>query len=286
MPQPVLTIDAAPTLHIDLRPVGVVHSPVADLIEMPPEGLPATIEVFPEYASGLFRLESNTHITVVGWLDRARRDTLETVRPNGRGDPRRRGVFACRCQARPNPIGVTSTRLLRIEGHQLHVAPLDMIDGTPVLDIKPYSASFDCMFSARSSRDVSPTQDHPSQRDQRLMLREAVNFHGELCRGVALGVKMLSHMRMVFSAAQKDPEVVVLLGQDGCLCDALQGLCGATFGNGRLRLSGDHRSGFLFRGRELLFSPKAHYSAPPEDLLEMAVDQLFEVEETGGEDRP
>lgn len=98
-----MAIDAAPTLHIDLRPVGVVHSPVADLIEMPPEGLPATIEVFPEYAPGLFRLESNTHITVVGRLDRARRDTPETVRPNGRGDPRRRGSSPAAARPAPTP---------------------------------------------------------------------------------------------------------------------------------------------------------------------------------------
>lgn len=286
MRQHVLSIDTAPVLPIDLRPVGMVHSPVADFTGMPPEGLPASIEVFPEYTPGLYRLESNSHITVVSWLDRARRDTLEASRPNGQGAAHPRGVFACRCQARPNPIGVTSTRLLRIEGNLLLVDPLDMIDGTPVLDIKPYSAHFDCVFSARSSRDVSPVRDHPSERDQRLMLREAINFHGELCPGVALGVRMVSHIRMVFGTAQKDPEVVVLLGQDGCICDALQGLCGATFGNGRLRVVGGREFGFRYRGRELLFSPKRHPSTPPQALLQMDLDQLFETAEKAGGDSP
>src|SRR3972149_2221429 len=136
--------------------VGVVHSTVMRSEDMPRGGVPATLEVFPEFTDGLLGIESNTHIVVVGWLHKADRSELLIQRDDRDDGLSRRGVFACRSPARPNPIGVTTVKLLRREGNRLQVSSLDMIDGTPILDIKPHSAGFDGVFSARSARDLAP----------------------------------------------------------------------------------------------------------------------------------
>lgn len=129
-----------------VRPIGVVHSPFAT-----PDGTPVqpasagaeargTIEVFEEYAAGLIDLDGFDRLWVVSWLHRSGSVRLQ-VTPFL--DQEQRGLFATRAPARPNPIGISPVRLLRREGRFLHVAELDLIDGTPVLDLKPYAAAFD-----------------------------------------------------------------------------------------------------------------------------------------------
>jgi tRNA-Thr(GGU) m(6)t(6)A37 methyltransferase TsaA len=99
-----------------------------------------TIEVAPRYADGLRDLETSSHVIVLYWMDRAPRNlVLQT--PRHYGDTR--GVFALRSPARPNPIALSVAELVRIEGARLEVRGLDCLDGTPLLDLKPYFASTD-----------------------------------------------------------------------------------------------------------------------------------------------
>jgi tRNA-Thr(GGU) m(6)t(6)A37 methyltransferase TsaA len=100
------------------------------------------IVVEARYADGLLGLEPGADILVLCHLDRADRDLLQ-VHPRGDTNRPMRGVFATRSPARPNPISVTSARLLDIEGATLSVIGLDVLDGTPVLDIKSHSQYFD-----------------------------------------------------------------------------------------------------------------------------------------------
>jgi tRNA-Thr(GGU) m(6)t(6)A37 methyltransferase TsaA len=99
----------------------------------------------PRWVAGLQGLESVSHVVVLYWMDRARRD-LVLQAPHHY--PERRGTFALRSPVRPNPIAVSVARLIRIEGNTLSVVGLDCVDDTPLLDLKPYFASTDAVPDA------------------------------------------------------------------------------------------------------------------------------------------
>ena len=136
-------------------PIGRVVLSVGEGDEIPIDGVPASIEVFPEYEAGLAGIESNTHLLILGWFHKADRSSLTLSRHGGRG----RGVFGLRAPGRPNPIGLTSARVLGVEGRLVKLDRLDMIDGTPIVDIKRYSPGWDSIFSARTARDT----EHPGE---------------------------------------------------------------------------------------------------------------------------
>jgi len=104
-----------------------------------------TIELDPRWAQGLKGVETCTHIAVLYWMDQARRDLI-LQKPRHYGE--QRGTFALRSPARPNPIALSVARLIKIEGTTLTVVGLDCLDGTPLLDIKPYFASTDAVGDA------------------------------------------------------------------------------------------------------------------------------------------
>jgi tRNA-Thr(GGU) m(6)t(6)A37 methyltransferase TsaA len=103
------------------------------------------IELDPRYAEGLRGVETCTHLHILYWMDRARRD-LVVQAPRHYNEPR--GTFALRSPVRPNPIALSVVKLLRLEGLVLSVTGLDCLDGTPLLDIKPYFASTDAAVDA------------------------------------------------------------------------------------------------------------------------------------------
>ena len=123
-----------------MRPIGFVRSPYGDTSEIPKgcgarheaEGL---IEVLPEFEAGLQDIEGFSHLFIIWVFDRAGACELVGRPPT---DERTHGVFATRSPRRPNPIGLTVVRLVGREGRRLRVAGVDLLDGTPVLDIKPY----------------------------------------------------------------------------------------------------------------------------------------------------
>jgi tRNA-Thr(GGU) m(6)t(6)A37 methyltransferase TsaA len=104
-----------------------------------------TIEVEPRWADALKDLESASHLVVLYWMDKSRRDIVLQV-PRHYGV--QRGTFALRSPARPNPIAMSVVRLLRVDGPKLEVVGLDCLDGTPLLDLKPYFASTDSVPDA------------------------------------------------------------------------------------------------------------------------------------------
>ena len=104
-----------------------------------------TIELDPRWAAGLKGVESCSHLVVLYWMDRSRRDlVLQMPRSYGVG----RGTFALRSPARPNPIAMSVVRLVGVEGTKLKVIGLDCLDHTPLLDLKPYFASTDAATEA------------------------------------------------------------------------------------------------------------------------------------------
>ena len=126
-----------------MKPIGRVHSPHTDSEQVPrePEGVrdvEGILELLPEFEPGLQDIEGFSHLLVLWVFDRATDYDLLASPPN---DTRRHGVFATRSPRRPNPIGLTVVGLLRREGTRLFVQGIDMLDGTPILDIKPYLSS-------------------------------------------------------------------------------------------------------------------------------------------------
>jgi len=104
-----------------------------------------TVELDPRFADGLKDVETCTHLVLLYWMDRAPRNLVLQV-PGHYGT--RHGTFALRSPARPNPIAMSVVKLLGIDGNRLRVIGLDCLDNTPLLDIKPYFASTDCVPEA------------------------------------------------------------------------------------------------------------------------------------------
>jgi tRNA-Thr(GGU) m(6)t(6)A37 methyltransferase TsaA len=128
---------------ISMRPIGSVRSPYTNTKEIP-KGLDArhdvegVLEILPEFEAGLADTEGFSHFYVLWMFDRSDGFDLTASPPS---DNRTHGVFATRSPRRPNPIGLTVVELLRRDATKLHVRGVDMLDGTPILDVKPYLSS-------------------------------------------------------------------------------------------------------------------------------------------------
>jgi tRNA-Thr(GGU) m(6)t(6)A37 methyltransferase TsaA len=130
---------------ITLRPIGVIHSPFKK-----PQGTPiqpgrsngarGTVEVYPEYAAGLNDLDGFSHIILLYSFHLSKGFELQVIPYL---DDQKRGLFATRAPKRPSPIGLSVVKLDKIDENILHVINIDIIDGTPLLDIKPYVPDFD-----------------------------------------------------------------------------------------------------------------------------------------------
>ncbi len=130
---------------VEFTPIGVIRTPYEE-----PKGVPiqpsagkdiqGTVEVFPEFAEGLKDIDGFSHIILLYHFHLARESKLMGI-PFLDDEPR--GIFAIRGPSRPNPIGMSIVRLDRREGNILHIRDMDIVDGTPLLDIKPYVPMFD-----------------------------------------------------------------------------------------------------------------------------------------------
>jgi tRNA-Thr(GGU) m(6)t(6)A37 methyltransferase TsaA len=124
---------------IYIKPIGVIRSPLIDPASAPMQGdeggVEAWLEVNHDLAEGLTGIKVGDHLTVLTWLHRADREVLQ-VHPRGDPDRPLKGVFGTRSPHRPNPIGLHPVKVLEIAGTSLKVAPLEAIDGTPIIDIK------------------------------------------------------------------------------------------------------------------------------------------------------
>lgn len=145
--------------------IGVIHTGHATKEETPIQGAfhpdaEGTVEVFPEFATGLQDIGLFSHIILLYHFDRAGK--VELVRKPFLDDAPH-GIFATRHPCRPNGIGISIVRLLRREGNELLVSGIDVLDGTPLLDIKPYVSRFDSFpdasegwFAGKQKRDKPP----------------------------------------------------------------------------------------------------------------------------------
>ena len=132
-------------MTISFVPIGIIHSPFESVKGVPIQptaaaGIRGSVEILPQFAAGLQDLDGFSHVILIYHFDRVREAKL-MVTPFL--DSEERGVFATRAPTRPNPIGLSVVRLLGIEGNALQIENVDIVDGTPLLDIKPYIPSVD-----------------------------------------------------------------------------------------------------------------------------------------------
>ncbi len=137
---------------MDFTPIGTIRSPFTNPEGMPIQpagasGVKGTVEVLSAYKDGLDDLNGFSHIILLYLFHRSRGFKLKVVPFM---DTTLRGVFATRAPKRPNPIGLSVVRLERIEGRVLHIEGVDVLDGTPLLDIKPYVPEFDAQVEVRT----------------------------------------------------------------------------------------------------------------------------------------
>jgi tRNA-Thr(GGU) m(6)t(6)A37 methyltransferase TsaA len=130
---------------IEYIPIGIMHTPYTDSGKMPIQptgarGIPGEIEIEPQFIPALDDLEGFSRIIVLYHFHRSRKWSLRVIPFL---DTQPRGLFATRAPSRPNPIGISIIRLTGIEGSLIRVMDVDILDGTPVLDIKPYIPDFD-----------------------------------------------------------------------------------------------------------------------------------------------
>lgn len=138
----------APPLEIMLTAIGYVRNAVRKPRPRGWEGVESTVELLPHHKPRLLGLDSYSHILVAFYMDVAVAAPGQSESVTLAGG-RRYGIFATRSQLRPNHIGISAVELLSLEGGALRVRGLDAIDGTPVLDIKPYLPEYDSWPSAR-----------------------------------------------------------------------------------------------------------------------------------------
>ncbi|HWR55395.1 MAG TPA: tRNA (N6-threonylcarbamoyladenosine(37)-N6)-methyltransferase TrmO [Negativicutes bacterium] len=211
-------------LPVTLKPIGVVESSMKSTGAIPYTGNWAKVRVFPAYLPAMHRMTEHSHFWILCWFHEADRSLLRKI-PGVNPHLPEYGVFGLRAAQRPNPIGLTLVDLEKVEGDMLYVSGLDAVDGTPVLDIKPYFES-DIVFSPKTPH-IRTAKYHLRERD---FHKQALAHHGEECLGLELGVQMALIIDTCFGKIQA-PDLQVTVTGDPCLADVLQGLTRARLAN-------------------------------------------------------
>ncbi|OPX89644.1 MAG: putative tRNA (adenine(37)-N6)-methyltransferase [Pelotomaculum sp. PtaB.Bin104] len=257
---------------LQINPVGIVHSAYDNPATVPMQGNAATIEVFPEYVQALFRIEEHSHLWILSWFHKARRDYLRTV--PGRVNPNapEYGVFGLRASGRPNPIGLSLVELVRVENNILHVRGLDALDGSPVLDIKPYF-EHDIIFSPRAPY-IRP-QDKGMR--YRMLFKQAYYHHQEECRDFQLALRMAMVAEEEFGKLNS-PDLTVSVEGPGCLADTIQGLSRARLANpARFEYLGSAKSAVNWSNSAKKLSVSLIGNPTEEELLDLDNTDFLEI---------
>jgi len=238
----------------DIQEIGVVRNDMPE--PMDPHEMrkrESVIEIHERYADGLYRIEDNRYIQVVFHFHRSESYELRGATYSGEV----KGVFASRSPHRPSGIGVTTARLLRRDGTVLHVKGLDAVDGTPVLDIKPYAPSLDETEQRQVAREHAKAS--PRSEVMRLIRTHAVEelllrageFHGHFCPGLAMGVMAAVHaMQQMGWPSDGMENMVAIVETNNCFSDGVQYVTGYTFGNNALVFRDLGKTAFTLADRD------------------------------------
>lgn len=220
---------------MEIEEVGEVISEIKE--PLGPEemrGEECKIRVYPEYEDGLYGIEHNQYLQVLFGFHLS--EGYELISPRRYGEER--GIFASRSPNRPGSIGATVAELLARNGRELKVRGLDAVDGTPVLDIKPYAESFDGPGAGEETRKERPRKrikELIKQGDLEGLLVKAGELHGHFCPFLALGVLAGRYsVAKLGSVAPDMEEMVAIVETNSCFSDGIQYVTGCTFGNNAL----------------------------------------------------
>ncbi|MDD2620623.1 MAG: tRNA (N6-threonylcarbamoyladenosine(37)-N6)-methyltransferase TrmO [Syntrophomonadaceae bacterium] len=202
---------------VNLKPIGIVHNTFIDPDKVKIFVENSTIEVFPEYTDAMERMTEHSHIWVLGWFHKADRNVLKVTPRINKSLPEY-GTFGLRAFSRPNPIGLTVVKLIEVHDNIITVSGLDFIDGTPVLDIKPYYEN-DIVFSPLTPY-IRPTE---TKMIENIMMVQARNHHREECNDMLLAVKMavLAEKELGKLSAE---DIKITVRGSSCLGDTMQGI--------------------------------------------------------------
>lgn len=139
-------------MNINYIPIGTIHTPFTNKVGMPIQfngavGTKGTITIYKEFTEGLTALDGFSHIYLIYHFHKSEKYTLMT---KAFLDDKKHGVFATRAPQRPNAIGISIVKLIRIEGNTLHIQNTDILNNTPLLDIKPYVPAFDIQENCKT----------------------------------------------------------------------------------------------------------------------------------------
>jgi tRNA (adenine37-N6)-methyltransferase len=261
-------------LNIVLRPIGVVRSSMENVDDLPQPDRPAQVEIYTPFLPGLLRIEENSHLWLLLWFHKANRHMLTGAPRRLNPDLPDYGVFSLRSPNRPNPIALYLVELEAVQGNILQVRGLDAIDGTPVLDIKPYY-EHDIIFSPRTSYIRAADR---SIR-QNMMLKEALRHHQEACPDSYLAVRM-ALVADEFLGHLNEPDLQLSVYGSRCLADTLQGLSRARLANPpRFSFQESptpYRSIWGRPGRSLMITARADCRA--QDVAGLDDEELFSIE--------
>ena len=230
---------------MELKPIGIIHTPYKTPGDAPFQGRSSSetceIEIFKEYKAGLKDVDRCTHLMLLYWLDRADDHVLQTHTPF---DTDVHGVFATRSPNRPNPIGFHVAELIEQKGNALKVRGIDALDGTPLIDIKPYSSGIDAIGDASIGWFPTKTQTYSYRKDIEGLIKEGDlrgllgktgELHGHFCSHSAYGVKAgYIAMRELGMTNTGMEEVVAIVETNNCFSDGIQMVTGCSFGNNSL----------------------------------------------------
>jgi tRNA-Thr(GGU) m(6)t(6)A37 methyltransferase TsaA len=259
---------------MELLPVGMVRSAIKGRKQMPVWGAPASVEILPRFEPALLHIEKHSHFWIFGWLGdpEPERGVLQ-VTPRGVSDTGPgglHGVFAVRAPARPNPIGLTVARLTGREGLRLDFDRLDFVDGTIVVDLKPYFITRDLIFSANGRQVGQPR----SAEELRVSLwNQALHYSAAASTDLALGVRIIEHYRSMFRAMcdVEEWDVAVPLARP-LLVDSLVSLTRTTPGRGNLHFPLEDR---VVICREAEYRPLGSLPENAEAVLSAKPESLF-----------
>ena len=226
---------------MELKAVGVVHTEAKERRDVVCGGSTAVVEVFEPFWPALDQIEHNSHIVLFGWFHRSDRSVLKTRPRKVAPFAFERGVFASRSPDRPNPVAMTIVPLLEKRGHELIVRDLDFIDGTPLIDIKPYCPGWDSVFSAVHRRRANPAlQTDAILRE--FYRRDLINHVGReaaLSPTGELAVEACLLATRHLECDPRDADLCLVLHGIHPLMDGLMAITGASLTNGRLSVAPD-----------------------------------------------
>jgi|GEM_PF-2792883 len=258
--------------HIELNPIGIVHSTISETSKMPKQGIPATkIEIFEKYAPALHGLEKFSHIYLICFFHKSNRNLLQidlekiNFRYENCSDPPL-GVFSGRSPSRPNPISLTIVRILSIKENIIEVENCDAVDGTPVIDIKPYNGGIDHVMNLETPANV------PKKFDLKLKWAHRIvkNVTGKE-NSLTWAIARIFVMAFERGYNYKSKHVNIIVSDIPELIDSAIFLSEATFSSGRIHIK---KGG----GREIIFkTPEKSFECSIfENVEEFSPEQIME----------